>query len=567
MNTGLYFCRRIAWLFLGIILLLVVALYGGFSGNLAVFDDHSIFSDLSVYDHAVGFFSNETRARVFTRAFPYFTIGFAHVLSGGDLAWNRYLSIALHGLVILALYFFLLRALVRIVAEATTRRNVTLIVCLWMALNPVAVYAAGYLIQRTIVMATLFGIVSVTLYLRAQQQEHDVDLLSAALVAFFSAMSKEHAVLLPLATIALTPLVVDWNRRSWLRAGAYFLLTLPGAVWVILHRGQAVLGRSYEVFSGQVLSQFARPDYLDSPLGLWLMSVITQLLLFWKYLFLWLVPNPAWMSADLRVDFPTLWASPLAYAGALLTFVLLAGAAIYWLFMRGRGRLEVLSAVLLFAAIPFVIELSVVRVQEPFVLYRSFLWMPAYALLFCLMLSWGYKRIARYGVVVSRAFWGVAVVAGLALFPLAQDRLRSLSSEEALWQDAMEKLIRPDVAGADRIYYNLAGEAYKRKDYAKALEWSEKVVVQNPRAFQGYLARGTSLLALGEVDAAEQAFNEAGKHHPPKAFLGYIQFKRCAVSDARGRHEETISCLRRSAKMGYEMAGFRLRMAGIPVEE
>jgi tetratricopeptide (TPR) repeat protein len=145
--------------------------------------------------------------------------------------------------------------------------------------------------------------------------------------------------------------------------------------------------------------------------------------------------------------------------------------------------------------------------------------------------------------------------------------LHSFSSEEALWQDALAKLPRPDVAGADRIYYNLAGEAYKRKDYAEALRLSELVITQNPRAFQGYLAKGTSLLALGRVDAAEQAFNDADAHRPPKKFLGYIEFKRCAVSEARGMREETIACLRRSVKLGYEAARFRLEMAGIPLEE
>ena len=222
---------------------------------------------------------------------------------------------------------------------------------------------------------------------------------------------------------------------------------------------------------------------------------------------------------------------------------------------------------LLFAAIPFAVELSVIRVQEPFVLYRSFLWMPAYALLLTVLLAWGHEWVSRFGVLSGRAFWVVATVAALSLFPLAQDRLRSFSSEEAIWQDALEKLPRPDVPGADRIYYNLAGEAFKRKNFAEALRWSERVVEQNPKAFQGYLAKGTSLLALRQVDAAEQAFDEAGRHKPPKKFLGYIESKRCAIAQVRDDREETIACLRRSAKLGYEPARFKLQMAGIPLEE
>ena len=119
------------------------------------------------------------------------------------------------------------------------------------------------------------------------------------------------------------------------------------------------------------------------------------------------------------------------------------------------------------------------------------------------------------------------------------------------------------MAGADRIYYNLAGEAFKRKDYATALAYSDKVIRQNPGAFQGYLARGTSLLALRDLEGAMAAFAAADTHNPPTNFRGYIEFKRCGVYSLRGEKDETIACLRRSANLGYENAKFQLRMAGL----
>ena len=91
-----------------VIALVVVELYLPFSGNPAIFDDHNFITNLEVYDFAQDFFSRKTRT------FPYFSIGFVQVLSGGDLAWNRYVSMALHGAVVLALYFFLSRALARV---------------------------------------------------------------------------------------------------------------------------------------------------------------------------------------------------------------------------------------------------------------------------------------------------------------------------------------------------------------------------------------------------------------------------------------------------------------------
>ena len=539
-------------------MLAIMALYLPFSGNPAVFDDHIVVTNLVLYDYAQVVFPRHTRT------FPYISIGLVHVLSGADLAWNRYVSTALHGGVVLALYFFL----VRVTAVLRGGNNdvkpwLALFACLYIALNPVAVYATAYLIQRTIVLATLCAILSANLYLRAQQQERNADLISAALLAGLSVMCKEHAVLLPLTTVALTPLVCEWTRAALWRALGFLALSLPCAIWAVMNHGADIVGTSYEIYSGQVLSQFAALGIFDFPGGVWVMSVATQLLLFWNYLFLWLLPNPQWMSADLRVDFPVLWSGAWAYVALLASLIVILAAAVHWVCSRGRGKLGQLSAVVLFAAIPFLVELSVVRVQEPFVLYRSYLWMPAYALLLCLALGWVDAWASQRGVLQRRAFWGALMLACAALFPMAQDRLRSFSSEEALWQDALRKLPRPDVAGADRIYYNLAGEAYKRKDYSEALSFSEKVIAQNPAAFHGYLARGTSLLGLGELDAASLAFDAAEARQPPPNFSGYIEFKRCAVLEARGERGETIACLRRSAKLGHEMARFRLKMAGI----
>jgi tetratricopeptide (TPR) repeat protein len=119
------------------------------------------------------------------------------------------------------------------------------------------------------------------------------------------------------------------------------------------------------------------------------------------------------------------------------------------------------------------------------------------------------------------------------------------------------------VAGADRIYYNLAGEAYNARRYTEALQFSERTIAQNSQAFQGYLAKGTSLLALSDLNGASRAFDEALAHKPPLQFLGYIEFKRCLILEAQGDADAVIDCLRRSAAMGYGGAEFRLKMMGL----
>lgn len=542
---------------LTVIILAVVVLYVPFSGNPAVFDDHNIVTNLAAYDYAQKPFSTVTRA------FSYFSIGFVHVISSGDLTWNRWLNIALFGLVIVALYCLMVRALIRLANEASSElRWAALCACLWFALNPVAVYAVGYLIERTIVLASLFSIFAVNLYLRAQQEERNADLLSAALCAGLAMMCKEHAVLLPAAALTLTPLVRDWSRSVACRAAVFLLLLAPVCYWVIFHRA-GIVGTSYEIYSGDVLAQMAPPPLFEFPGGTWAMSVATQLGLFLKYGFFWLFPSPDFLSADLRVDFPRYWGGIWGVFGALTTL----GSGFTALFVTFHKKhsplIRLLAAAFLYAAILFVVELSVVRVQEPFVLYRSFLWAPAYALMLGgLLLSFGcWLRVRRPAG--WRVFSVVVPLVFLAQIPWTQDRLQTFSSEEALWQDALRKLPSPDVAGADRIYYNLAGEAYKAKRYDEALAFSERVIIQNPGAFQGYLAKGTSLLALADASGASQAFDDALVHQPPPNFLGYIEYKRCLVLEVKGALDAVPDCLRRSAKMGYGGAAFRLQMMGL----
>lgn len=538
---------------LAVLVATVAALYAPYVTNPPVFDDHNIITNQAAYVYAQAPFSTATRG------VPYFLIGMIHVVSDGDLTWNRWAGIVLHALVAVALYFFLFRTLARLSGETSEPAKwATFCCCLWFALNPAAVYAAGYLIQRSIVMATLFAIVAINLYLRAQEQHRNADLFSAALLSGMAMMCKEHAVLVPVAAITLTPLVCIWNRSVLIRAAVFFVLSFPVSVWILMSRA-GVVGTSYEIYAGQVLSQIDLPDLFNFSGGVWAMSIGTQLGLFWKYALLWFLPLPSLMSADMRVDFSAYWQSNWAYIGACAT-VIAGVVAIYVLVITKKANLQtVFGAVFLFVGGLYCVELSVVRIQEPFVLYRSYLWAPAYAVLLGAVLV----KFANWQIAGNSVAWKVFRVVIpfglLSLYPLAYDRLKTFSSEAALWQDAYAKLASPEIPGADRVYYNLAGEAYKEKHYETALYFSDRVIKQNPGAFHGYLAKGTSLLALNDLDGAERAFDLASSQNLPAQFSGYIEFKRCLVLEARGETDSLIECLKRSGAMGYNKAYFRLQ--------
>lgn len=327
------------------------------------------------------------------------------------------------------------------------------------ALHPVAVYAVGYLIQRSILMATLFAVLACWAFVRGLQTQR-VALYAGALLSYLLAvLSKEHAVM----TIVLAvPLYIHVRRPSWKKAvaltgGALLLLALVAAV--LLHFYGAVMGRLFDAQSVAFAQQLEalQPGITQRMFPL---SIINQAALFFAYGLLWIVPYVGWMSIDIRPAFPLGLASSWHVLGALGYVALLIGAA--WLLLRRTGALSLAALLVLFPLVWFATEFSTVWVQDPFVLYRSYLWAVVLPGLLAVALT-GFKPQTIYT-------WGV--VLGLVFGALALERQLSLTDEVAAWTDAAEKtdLTAPaNAVGRSRPFLNL-GAYYIRKGMTEQAE-------------------------------------------------------------------------------------------------
>jgi tetratricopeptide (TPR) repeat protein len=226
-----------------------------------------------------------------------------------------------------------------------------------------------------------------------------------------------------------------------------------------------------------------------------------------------------------------------------------------------------LGLCLLFPVLLFFSEFVTVWVQDPFVLYRSYLWaVPLPGLIVLLFTGFKPKVIYPIGVLVALLFAGLAV-----------ERTLSLKSELTVWSDAIDKIdvrAKPSAVGRWRPFINrgayyldreLPDYAYADFEQAQALGEpygsarfnmgvSQQLMKKNQDALASfakaeamgfteaalYYHRGESLQALGRFAEAYDSYSIGlGKHSESK--LGsFMRVRRAEAAVAADKFDAAI---------------------------
>jgi tetratricopeptide (TPR) repeat protein len=510
------------WLWLLLTLAGLVVIYIPGLGNLPVFDD-TYFVDGGI---ASAFSTLHARPRMLS----YGTFLWLQSIAGDALWVQRLFNLALHVAVTLALWAFyreILRSVAPPVPEPGEREqpyhdSLALGVAIaFFALNPVAVYAVAYLIQRSIVMATLFVTLGLWFFARGVR-ERRVWMHAGAVACYAAAVfSKENAILAPLAALPVYILVARPSRqRLGVVLAVVGVLVAAGAaiLWKPLGR---ILGAPFDEFSRVYLVQLAAldPDAPRRALGL---SMMNEAWLFFEYGVRWFLPFGEWMAISMRPPFPLKWLSfphALGVAGYLAT---LAGGS--WLLLRHRDWRALLGLSLLIPALLFATEFMTVWVQDPFVLYRSYLWaigVPAIVV------------VAFHGL-SPRATLAIGLVVGLLLAWQATERVLSLATPETAWGDSIQKLSRdPRAVGRWFPYLNRGSYYVDRDLFDLAIHDFETSATLGDMGM-GSFNIGSLLTAKGRPQQALQMFDVAQKQGydlyslPFQRGLAYIALGRPA---------------------------------------
>lgn len=510
-----------------------------------------MFDDIEFFNRTIGEFAKSSfdfSPRWLTYASLYWTWSLF-----SDLPYaHRIVNIILHVTCVLLLFYWLYHLITIALRDTTNSETSHLkwgawLGALFFACNPVAVHAVGYLVQRSILLAGIFTLCMQISYLRGLIGENNVRQhlwLSLSVIFFLLAvLSKEHSLIAPIIIVATTLLLKSYIRVDKRAIGmtlfAYFLIAL-----FIALRVKGVLGDVYEIDAPQLINNFETSR--TSTTSLHLLSVLTQAGLFFKYLLLWSLPNPAWMSIDMREPFAQSFSSWQMWAPAI-GFILF-GAYSFKLLLRG-GRTGLIGFALLYPWIFFMVEFSTIRIQETFVLYRSYLWMPGTMLLFPLVL---------YRLRDAKKIIAALIALTLIFIPLSWNRLWVFADSYRLWNDAALLLPSQTTPGAARIYYNRGNAELAANHWDEAIEDYQKSKSLSPDTAQIYKNTGVAYFSLHKYDLAIQEFDHAIALKPNYAdayFARAVTLKRLNLDN------EALANMRKSCSLGSLSACLIVQMS------
>jgi len=456
-----------------LLLLSAFALYGSSLRNPLVFDDAALADAALLRGYAA--LPPELHARWFSQL----TFGWVHAVAGMDWFWQRLLNVALHAATAAALFGFLARLFGAAIEEKDLRWVAFCGAALFLV-HPVAVYGVAYLIERSIVLATLFSLLGLRCFLEGLLRRSGAWFLGAAACYFLAVSSKEHAVMLPAVAAALAVLLR--GRGIGLRQFAIPAVLVGVIGFVAAWQARALIAAAYEPFSADALAALAGGEQALDARFAYPLSLINQACLFFRYLLVWILPWSDWMSIDVRVPLvlqPFPWVQ-LAGLAAWLAYAAVAAAL-----LRCGGRAGVAGWGLLFPWLLALTEMSVVRLQEPFVLYRSYLWMAgAFAVLPALL--WRVPQRARLAL---------AAVACAILAAVAFDKLGTFSSAYRLWDDVVKNNGSARLHLVERGYVNSGMARFDRGEREAALADFERAIALNDRFPDAWIGRASVHLA------------------------------------------------------------------------
>ena len=385
--------------------------------------------------------------------------------------------------------------------------------------HPIQTQAVTYIIQRMAVLAGLFYMGSVLLYIRGRnahlQNRADKKWIPFAFYAgafitgILGFLSKQNAVTFPLAFI-LTEILFIRNAQQ--KIDRKFLRNLSAAVGAIIVLLLIITGLPAE------FDKISRTEYLYTQFRV--------LVKYWQLLFL-----P--VNQHLDYNFPvsvTLWGAKELLS---LGFILLTIALGVWSYLK---KWHVVSFTIFWFYLTLSVESSIIPIRD--VIFEHRLYLAVYG--FGFLISY----LAFYFLQPKNAKYPVIALSLLTLVYCwaSINRNKVWENPYTLWSDSVKKA--PE---RERAWYWLATYYASEKDRENAMKCYNTSINCNPGFHMAYNGRGNLKKEAGDLEGALKDYDMAIKLDP-EYIIAY--YNRGIVYSALNKSEKAIADYDRSIELG-----------------
>jgi tetratricopeptide (TPR) repeat protein len=244
---------------------------------------------------------------------------------------------------------------------------------------------------------------------------------------------------------------------------------------------------------------------------LYALSIWNQASLFWRYGLTWWIPLPGFMAVDIRPQFPLGFWGVEALGAVAYVLAMFASAVVV---VRRSDAWALAALAVLLPGLMFVTEFTTVWIQDPFVLYRSYLWSITLPLLLAIPLAYAQRKVQII----------CAVAVCLVLAVLSWGRIDSFYNARSLWADAAAKIdtkAPAQAVGRWRPFLNQGADSLDRGDYAEATRLFSSAVNLGEPLGSARMNLGVALQQQKQHQAALDQWAQAERQGFTEAALYY----------------------------------------------
>ncbi|HLD45698.1 MAG TPA: hypothetical protein VJC18_09700, partial [bacterium] len=301
---------------------------------------------------------------------PYSIIKLSYIIDyalfGTSASGFRLVNVLLHTLNTILLFFFLFLLLINVSQEQEGKQELSTLswasfcVALLFAVHPLSVFATTYVIQRPILLATFYCLLSLLAFFQGVLKQKFVWFFLSALAYGFALYSSERALFFMFVPLLFLPLIVTAEKG---RASYVFVMILINLLTAIQFTASQWSGLAlvHEPWMNKLVA-YASPDIANKLFSASLdsasyhMSLLQQAWLYFRYLFLSFFPDLKQLTVLVPISPPTSWFSGPELFGCLL-FVLYPIGPIK--LISRKGFLGIVGAALFIPWILFIPELTI----------------------------------------------------------------------------------------------------------------------------------------------------------------------------------------------------------------